>query len=122
VERVKTVLVVEDYADVRMMMKIIIQHCGYKVLEASDGYEAVQTAQKHNPDLIFMDLSMPIMDGFAATQIIRKSENCSNVPIIALTAYGDLYYEKAMKAGCNDVINKPMHFDKIQPLIERYIN
>ena len=118
----KTVLIVEDYADVRMMMKIIIQHCGYKVLEASDGYEAVQTAQKHNPDLIFMDLSMPIMDGLTATKIIRKSEICSDVPIIAVTAYGDLYYEKAMKAGCNDVINKPMNLDKIQPLIEQYTN
>lgn len=118
----KTVLVVEDYADVRMMMKIMIQHCGYKVLEASDGYEAVETVKNNSPDLIFMDLSMPIMDGLTATRIIRKSENCPDVPIIALTAYGDLYYEKAMKAGCNEVINKPMNFDKIHPLIEQYTN
>jgi len=119
---VKTVLIVEDYADVRMMMKIMIQHCGYKVLEASDGYEAVETARKHDLDLIFMDLSMPIMDGLTATEIIRKTENCSEVPIIALTAYGDLYYEKAIKAGCNEVINKPMNFDKIEPIIEQYTN
>lgn len=118
----KTVLIVEDYPDVRMMMKIMIQHCGYNVLEASDGYEAVETVKKHHPDLIFMDLSMPVMDGLTATQIIRKSENCPDVPIIALTAFGDLYYEEAIKAGCNEVINKPMNFDKLEPIIEQYTN
>ena len=117
----KKVLIAEDYADVRSIMKFWVSRQGYQVIEASDGYEAVEMARQHNPDLILMDLSMPIMDGVAATQIIKGFSD-SNIPIIALTAHGDSYYRKAIKAGCNEVINKPLEFKALPSLLNQYLH
>lgn len=117
----KTVLIVEDYVDIRNMMKFLLQGYGYRVLEAADGNEAVQSVQKTVPDLILMDLSLPNMDGLTATQIIRKIAGLGKVPIIAVTAYGNSYYRRAIEAGCDDLINKPLDFDKLEPLLEQYL-
>ena len=75
----KTVLVVEDYTDVRTMMRILIKRHGYEVVEAADGYEAVEKTVQYHPDLILMDLALPIMDGATATKIIREIEGFDNV-------------------------------------------
>jgi two-component system, cell cycle response regulator DivK len=117
----KKVLIVEDYADTRTMMKYLLQNFGYEVLEASDGQEAVDRAQQSHPDLILMDISMPIMDGLTATQIIRKVEGFAKIPIIAVSAYGKSYYRQAIEAGCDDLINKPLDFDNLQPILEQYL-
>jgi CheY-like chemotaxis protein len=117
----KKVLIVEDYADVRMIMRILIGLRGYEVIEAADGYEAMEKAKQHRPDLILMDLAMPILDGFIATQILRESEDTRQIPIIALTAF-DNYHEKAIKAGCNEVIKKPLDFQRLEPLFNHYLN
>lgn len=117
----KTVLIVEDFADIRMIMKILVEFHGYEALVASDGYEAIETTKQYHPDLILMDIAMPIMDGITATKIIREYKDFSKTPIIAITAYGKLYYEKAINAGCDDVINKPLDFDTLKPLLEQYL-
>lgn len=117
----KTVLIVEDYVDIRNMMKFLLQGYGYQVLEAADGNEAVESVRKTVPDLILMDLSLPNMDGLTATQIIRKITGLGKVPIIAVTAYGNSYYRRAIEAGCDDLINKPLDFDKLEPLLEQYL-
>jgi two-component system, cell cycle response regulator DivK len=117
----KTVLIAEDYADIRTMMKILIQTYGYQVIEARDGYDAVEKAILHRPDLILMDLMMPIMDGITATQIIRKFEESANVPIIALTAYGNTCHKSAIEAGCDEVVNKPLDFENLKPLLNHYL-
>ncbi len=117
----KKVLVVEDYADTRTMMRYLLQHFGYEVLEAADGQEAVETARQNHPDLILMDISMPVMDGLTATQIIRTFEGFAKIPIIAVTAYGKSYYRQAIEAGCDDLINKPLDFDNLQPILEQYL-
>ena len=117
----KTVLVVEDYVDTRDLMKFLLEGCGYKVVEAADGQEAVDTVKKNFPDLILMDLSLPVMDGLTATRIIRKVDGASKLPIIAVTAYGNSYYRRAIEAGCDDLINKPLDFDKLQPVLEQYL-
>ena len=118
----KIVLVVEDYADTRTMMKFLLQSYGFHVVEAADGQEAVDKAQESAPDLILMDLSLPIMDGLTATQTIRKFSGFGKIPIIAVTAYGNSYYRQAIEAGCDDLINKPLDFDKLEPILNQYLS
>jgi CheY-like chemotaxis protein len=117
----KKVLIVEDVTDIRMMMKILIQTYGFEAIVARDGYEAVEKAKEHKPDLILMDLMMPIMDGFTATRIIRESDELKKTPIIAVTAYGNTCLEKAMEVGFDNVIAKPIDFENLAPLLHYYI-
>lgn len=118
----KVVLVVEDYADTRTMMKFLLQSFGFQVVEAADGQEAVDKARQSTPDLILMDLSLPVMDGLTATQTIRKFNGFGKIPIIAVTAYGNSYYRQAIEAGCDDLINKPLDFDKLEPILNQYLS
>jgi Response regulator containing CheY-like receiver, AAA-type ATPase, and DNA-binding domains len=118
----KTVLIVEDYADTRSMMKFLLQSFGFEVFEAADGLEAVMQARRNLPDLILMDLSLPNMDGLQATQEIRKINGFGKTPIIAVTAYGKSYYRQAIEAGCDDLINKPLDFDNLKPILEQYLS
>jgi two-component system cell cycle response regulator DivK len=117
----KRVLIAEDYDDVRSMMKLFLEHQGCEVLEASDGFEAVEKAVSARPDLILMDLAMPVMDGIQATQAIRKHLELDDVPIIAVTGYADFYNERARDVGCNEVIQKPVDFGRLDPVIRRYV-
>lgn len=117
----KKVLIVEDYADVRAMMKFLVRRYGYEVFEASDGYEAVNLAKSCRPDLILMDLAMPELDGLTATALIRNAIGINDVPIVALSAYGDLNYKRAIDAGCNAVINKPLDFKELENCFELYL-
>jgi len=118
----KKVLIVEDYADVRAIMMFIVRRYGYEVIEARDGYEAILKTKESSPDLILMDLAMPIMDGVTATRIIRDLEEFSEIPIIALTAYGDTWQKEAIRAGMNQVVAKPLDFDSLQPLLTKYLH
>jgi CheY-like chemotaxis protein len=118
----KKVLIVEDVADVRAMMKILVETYGYQAITADDGYEAIEMVREHQPDLILMDLMMPVLDGVMAVSIIRNIEGKTEVPIIALTAYQDIYQKKAMTAGCDAVITKPLNLDRLQPLLNHYLH
>jgi len=117
----KKILIAEDYVDIRLMMKMLVRSYGYEVLEAGDGYEAVEQVRQHHPDLILMDLSMPVMNGLAATEIIRTFDGMERLPIIAVTAYGDFFYKKAMQAGCSAVLSKPLDFNTLEPLLSQYL-
>ena len=117
----RIILIVEDYEDTRAFMKIFLEGFGYRVIEAEDGLQAVESIKERFPDLILMDISMPIMDGLTATKAIRKFDGASQIPIIAITAHGKQFYERAIESGCNDLIEKPVDFDSLQPLLERYI-
>ena len=116
----KRVLLVEDETDLRKMMKILLELHGYDVVEAADGYEAVEKAVEYPPDLILMDIAMPVMDGIDSTRTIRRHAELNGVPIVAVTAYGDFYSQRAKTAGCIDVIQKPIDFGQLKPMIERY--
>jgi two-component system CAI-1 autoinducer sensor kinase/phosphatase CqsS len=119
----KRVLIAEDYDDTRAFMKFILEKDGYEVVEAKNGLEAVEVAQHQHIDLILMDLGMPIMNGLTATQIIRQSgHEFSKIPIIAITAYGQTYYQKAREAGCNAVINKLLDSEIIELTINSYLS
>ena len=118
----KKILIVEDYAVNRSFVKFLLEEDGYEVLEAENGLEAVETVRNQQPDLILMDLAMPEMDGLTATEKIRQIDGMENLPIIAVTAYGQLYYEQAMKAGFNDFISKPFDPLILKPLLNQHLN
>ena len=118
----KKVLVAEDETDLRKMMKILLEIHGFDVIEAADGYEAVEKALDESPDLILLDLAMPVMSGLDSARTIRLHEELDNIPIVAVTAYGDFYDKRARDAGCTDVLQKPLDFGQLKPIVERYMD
>ena len=118
----KKVLIVEDYEDTREFMKFLLETYGYQVIEAGDGIEAMDRFRQQHPDLILMDISLPLVDGLTATRAIRALDADSKVPIIAVTAFGKYHYQKAIDAGCNDLIDKPVDFDVLEPILTHYLH
>lgn len=116
------VLVVEDYEDTREFMKFLLQDYGFDVSEATNGYEAVEAVNKQVPDLILMDISMPGMDGLTAARKIRERISARRTPIIAITAYGDAAKRKALEAGCDASLSKPIDFEDLEPVLARYLS
>lgn len=113
-----TVLLVEDTEDNRFMMKRLLEMSGYRVVEATNGEEAVRVAQAESPGLILMDLSLPMIDGLAATRLIRKLPTCEKTPIIAVSAHDTSdFLAEALEAGCNSYITKPIDFNELEELI-----
>lgn len=117
----KKVLIVEDYEDTRDFMKFLLESYGYQVIEAADGVEAIDQVRRQHPDLVLMDISLPMVDGLTATRAIREFCSIAAVPIIAITAFGRSYYKKAIEAGCNDLIDKPVNFDTLEPILNHYL-
>lgn len=117
----KKVLIVEDFEDSRELMKFLLEDLGYQVLEAEDGWKAVEMVKRQLPDLILMDMALPLVNGLSATKIIRQFKETSEIPIIALTASGEYMNKQAIEAGCNDFITKPLDMDKLQPMLTQYL-
>ncbi|HEX8650005.1 MAG TPA: response regulator [Pyrinomonadaceae bacterium] len=118
----QTVLVVEDFEDNRFMMRRLLEMSGYHVLEAINGEEAVEMAERELPGLILMDLSLPLLDGLAATRRIRQHEALRNVPIVAVSAHDTAdFHADALAAGCNDYVTKPIDFDQLEALLGRLL-
>jgi CheY-like chemotaxis protein len=116
---IKTVLVVEDYPDSRLILGRLLELSGYKVLEAADGREAVNTAERECPDVVLMDLQMPVLDGFTATSLIRRSESLRRVPVIAVSAQStEEFMSAAALVGCDRFVPKPVDFDLLLKAIE----
>lgn len=119
-------LLVEDNEMNRDMLSRRLQRKGHEVILAFDGVQGVEMAQSENPDLILMDMSLPVLDGWQATQQLRALPQTNDIPIIALTAHamaGDR--EKCLLAGCDDYETKPIEFSrllgKIQMLLEKKV-
>ena len=117
----KKVLIVEDYADSRLVLKLLVESFGYEALVASNGKEAIQIAKDESPDVILMDIALPVMSGLKATKIIRNSPDISHIPIVAITAHGVVIDKEAIKAGCNEVISKPLDYDNFLPILRKYL-
>ena len=114
------VLLVEDTEDNRFMMRRLLEMSGYRVSEATNGAEAVRTAQAEKPEIILMDLSLPLVDGLAATRRIRQLRGFRDVPIIAVSAHDSAdFHTEALAAGCNAYITKPIDFTELEDLIRR---
>lgn len=120
----KKILVVEDNEDTREILLYRLKSMGnYEVLLASDGKEALEMATKTKPDLIIMDLKMPVMDGWEATKALRQTDWGKDLPVIALTAQAmERDEEKALSAGCNDYIAKPiMDYTILKKKVEKLL-
>jgi CheY-like chemotaxis protein len=121
-EALRTILLVEDFDDTRLMMKLWLMKNGYRVLEAETGEEAINIAQRELPDLIIMDMMMPGMNGLDATQRIREYQALRRTPIVAVSAYGaDEYRLIAIAAGCNEYVSTPFEPSALAELIKSLI-
>ncbi|HYX29804.1 MAG TPA: response regulator [Pyrinomonadaceae bacterium] len=115
-------LVVEDFEDSRFMMRRLLEMAGYSVLEASDGEQAVRMAVESRPGLILMDLSLPKLDGLAATRQIRQKKGLKRIPIVAVSAHDSPESRtEALAAGCDEYVTKPIDFDMLHEVVQRFL-
>jgi CheY-like chemotaxis protein len=118
----RTILVVDDFDDTRLLLRTWLQKKGYLVIEAENGKQAVAEAASRQPDLIIMDVEMPELDGLSATRKIRALANSEELPIIIVSAYGaDQFRDDALAAGCNEYVSTPFEPDELEKLIESLI-
>jgi CheY-like chemotaxis protein len=118
----KLFLLVEDFEDSRFMMRRLLEMAGYAVIEASDGEQAVALAISEQPELILMDLSLPKLDGLAATRKIREHKLIGKVPIVAVSAHDSPETRtEALAAGCDEYVTKPIDFDQLDELLKRFL-
>ncbi len=116
------ILIVEDNEMNRDMLSRRLERRGFSVIMAVDGEQGVAMARSEKPDLILMDMSLPIMDGWAATQAIKAEAETSAIPVIALTAHAMASdREKALAAGCDDFDTKPIELARLLEKIARFI-
>lgn len=115
-------LFVEDNADIRRLLVKRLRRRGYEVIEATNGAEGVEKAKTESPDLILMDMAMPVMDGLEATTRIRETPEIRDIPIIALTAFSDDgKREEAARSGCVDYVTKPIQFQGLLAKIQTWL-
>ena len=121
-DKVIFVLVVEDSEDNREILRYVLRASGYGVLEAANGKQAVEICREKHPDLILMDLSMPVLDGYSAAEQIRHIEDLEEIPIIAVSAHATLDYRaRAFAVGFNDYLTKPIDFAHLETVLHCYL-
>jgi CheY-like chemotaxis protein len=122
----RTILIVDDSDEIRAVLREFLKNSNYCILEAGDGHEAVTMAKHKCPDIILMDLYMPKMDGFTANRQIREQLGLSNVPIIAISAYGEfginpILEKEALDSGFAGYLTKPIDFSHLEHLISQFL-
>ncbi|MGH7471645.1 MAG: response regulator [Longimicrobiales bacterium] len=118
----KTVLLVEDNEDNMVVYRTILEHVGFRVIEARDGEEGVSRARQFQPNLILMDISIPKIDGWEATHRLKADKKTSGIPIIALTAHAlEEDRQKALQAGCDGYLAKPVEPRRVVQEVERFV-
>jgi two-component system, cell cycle response regulator DivK len=118
----KMVLLVEDNEDNRIVYSTILRHFGYSVSEAMNGEDGISKARIEHPDLILMDISIPVIDGWEATQVLKHDPKTRSIPIIALTAHALASdREKAMEVGCDGYLAKPCEPRAVVAEVERFL-
>jgi two-component system, cell cycle response regulator DivK len=118
----KCILVVEDQEDNRQILRDLLGNAGYDLVEAENGEQALAAVAKRRPDLILMDIQLPIMDGYEATRRIKSNPDMKAVPIIAVTSYalaGD--DAKALAAGCSCYVTKPFSPRALLAKVREYL-
>ena len=118
----KRILVVEDQDDNLQILRDLLTSAGFDILEAKDGEAGVRTAVAERPDLILMDIQLPVLDGYAATRRIKADPALRAIPIIVVTSYalsGD--EDKAREAGCDDYVPKPFSPRQLLAKIRRFL-
>lgn len=121
--RQQTILIVEDNEQSRLLLRDILTHYGYAILEARTGVEGVKVARKCLPDLVLMDIQMPEMDGITATRMLKADQGTNRFTIIALTSFamsGDR--EMLLEAGFDDYVAKPVDTRQLPQLLKKYLD
>jgi len=119
----RTILVVDDFDDTRLLLRTWLERRGFRVVEAENGIQAINQAETESPDLIIMDMQMPQLDGLSATRRIRKLESMNSVPIVAVSAYGaDQFREQALAAGCNEYVSTPFEPATLEGIIRNLVH
>jgi two-component system cell cycle response regulator DivK len=119
----KRILVVEDQEDNRQIIRDMLSATDYEITEAENGEEALAAVAKQRPDLILMDIQMPVLDGYEATRRIKADPGLRSIPIIAITSYalgGD--EQKARAAGCDDYVPKPYSPRQLLAKVRQYLS
>lgn len=116
------IMLVEDNADSRLMMKTLLEMKGYQIVEAGDGREAIEVAERERPDLIIMDLQLPRLHGFAVTRHLRQHAELGPTPIIIISGHDPLFHRPlALAAGCNEYLHKPIDFELLEKTLGRLL-
>ena len=118
----KCILVVEDQKDNRQILRDLLTNAGFEMIEAENGEDAVASAQARRPDLILMDIQLPILDGYEATRRIKADPDLKSIPIIVVTSYalsGD--EDKARLEGCDDYVAKPFSPRQLLAKIKEHV-
>ncbi len=118
----KKALVVEDHPDMLKVLTSEMEMMGFSVIGAKDGKEGVEKAIKGKPNLILMDIMMPLMDGRDATRLIRSNPKTQDIPILVVTALANnIALRRCIDAGCTDYITKPFTFKELQRKVQDYV-
>jgi len=116
------ILLVEDNEMNRDMLSRRLQRRGYSVVIAQDGEQGLSLAKSEAPDLILMDISLPVMDGWQVTRLLKSNANTSHIPVIALTAHAMVSdRQKAFESGCDDYDTKPVEISRLSEKIENLL-
>jgi two-component system cell cycle response regulator DivK len=118
----KSILIVEDQEDNRQILRDLLSSTDYEMVEAENGQEALDAVARKRPDLILMDIQLPVMDGYEATRRIKANPEWQSIPVIVVTSYalsGDA--EKARAAGCDDYVTKPYSPRQLLAKIREYL-
>jgi CheY-like chemotaxis protein len=116
----KSILLVEDNEDNRIVYATVLQHYGYSVIEARNGEEGVRLAREQRPDVVLMDISIPIIDGWRATAMLKEDPATRRIPVIALTAHAlPEDREKSKAVGCDGYLAKPCEPSKVLAEVRR---
>src|SRR5678815_4996034 len=119
----RTMLVVADFDDTRLLLRTWLERRGFRVVEAENGIEAIDFATSESPDLIIMDMEMPRLDGLSATRRIRQQAKHSHVPIVAVSAYGaDQFRALALEAGCDEYVSTPFEPKALEGIIRELMH
>ena len=120
--RQPTILIIENEVSNRLLIERVLSTRGYRCISASNGQEALNILDREYVDLILTDLSMPVLDGYRTTQLIRERPEMANVPIVAVTAYAlNDESEAAMQIGCNEYLTKPFKPRQLLELVDRLL-
>ncbi len=115
------IIIADDYADNRELLRVLLSGPGYEILEARDGRECISMALAEPPDLILIDLSMPVLDGWAVLRELRADERTRNIPCVAFTALADLNHESALQKGFDAYLSKPFRSRELMETVERLL-
>lgn len=115
------IIIADDYADNRELLRVLLSVVGYEIREATNGRECIELAQSEPPDLVLIDLSMPVLDGWGVLRELRADERTRAIPCVAFTALADLDHERALEKGFDAYIAKPFTSKDLLDTVERLL-